>query len=319
MDILLASHNKKKMTELKAILDRDLEGVCVHSLDEVDLNDDIVEDGETFEDNALIKARAARGAAVKAGHPDWICLGDDSGLAVDALDGAPGVYSARYAGGHGDDAANNACLLRNMAGVPDDRRTARFVCCIACVKPDGAETTVRGTCAGVILREARGEGGFGYDPLFYILALGKTFSELAPAEKHAISHRGKALAAMAERLKESEKETKMNTAIKQYPAPAPLSSGQRAYLRHLAADLPTIMQIGKGGLTENLAVTVSDALEARELIKLSVLETSEWTAREAAEALAEALNATVVSVIGRKLILFRRPLNKKNQRIELPR
>lgn len=111
----------------------------------------------------------------------------------------------------------------------------------------------------------------------------------------------------------------MSNQIKEYPAPAPLTSGQRAYLRHLAADMPTIMQIGKGGLTENLAVTVSDALEARELIKLSVLDNCDWDPREAAETLAEAMNATVVSVIGRKLILFRRPLNKKNRRIELPR
>lgn len=201
MDILLASHNKKKMAELKAILERDLPGLSVHSLDEVNLFEDIVEDGEVFEDNALIKARAARAAALREGHPDWYCLGDDSGLAVDALNGAPGVYSARYAGGHGDDAANNACLLRNMENVPDEQRTAQFVCCIACVKPDGTELTVRGVCEGVILRDFRGEGGFGYDPLFCIPALGKTFSELTAQEKNAISHRGRALEAMAKALK----------------------------------------------------------------------------------------------------------------------
>lgn len=111
----------------------------------------------------------------------------------------------------------------------------------------------------------------------------------------------------------------MSIEIREYPAPAPLTSGQRAYLRSLAADMPTIMQIGKGGLTENLIVTVSDALEARELIKLSVLETADVTPHEAGEAFAEVLNATVVSVIGRKIILFRRSLNKKHQRIELPR
>ena len=206
MDILLASHNRKKMAELEAILGRDLPGLSVHTLDEVGLFEDIVEDGEVFEDNALIKARAARAAALKAGHPDWICLGDDSGLSVDALDGAPGVYSARYAGDHGNDAANNAFLLKNMEAVPDGQRTAQFVCCIACVKPDGSETTVRGTCPGVILRGARGEGGFGYDPLFYLPDLGKTFSELAPEEKNAVSHRGRALGAMARQLTKSEKE-----------------------------------------------------------------------------------------------------------------
>ena len=209
MDILLASHNKKKIAELKAILDRDMEGVSVHSLDEVDLNDDIVEDGEVFEDNALIKARAARAAALRAGHDDWYCLGDDSGLAVDALGGAPGVFSARYAGGHGDDEANNELLLRNMESVPDDRRTAAFICCIACVMPDGTEKTVRGACPGTILREYRGEGGFGYDPLFCIPSLGKTFSELGADEKNAVSHRGRALAAMADILKEQSKETHM--------------------------------------------------------------------------------------------------------------
>lgn len=107
--------------------------------------------------------------------------------------------------------------------------------------------------------------------------------------------------------------------IREYPIPEPLTSGQRAYLRSLAADMSPIMQIGKGGLTENLMVTVSDALEARELIKLSVLETADVTPREAADAFAEVINAAVVAVIGRKIILFRRPLNKKHRRIELPR
>lgn len=110
----------------------------------------------------------------------------------------------------------------------------------------------------------------------------------------------------------------MNQQEKMYPTPAPLTSAQRAYLRHLAAELPTIMQVGKGGLSDTLTRTVSDALEARELIKMSVLETADCTPREAAEALAEALQATVVSVIGRKFILFRRPLQKKNQRIIFP-
>ena len=120
---------------------------------------------------------------------------------MDALDGAPGVYSARYAGGHGDDAANNALLLKNLADVPSAERTARFVCCIALVYPDGRELTVRGETEGLIIDEARGEGGFGYDPYFYYPPFGKTFSELSSEEKNAISHRGKAIAKLAEILK----------------------------------------------------------------------------------------------------------------------
>ena len=163
MELILASRNKKKIREMEAILATHFQGVRVLSLDDVGYVGDIEENGTTYEENALIKARTA----VNAGGGNYPAIADDSGLSVDALDGAPGVYSARYAGEHGDDAANNALLLKNLADVPAEARTARFVCCIALVYPDGRELTVRGETEGLIIDEAKGEGGFGYDPYFY--------------------------------------------------------------------------------------------------------------------------------------------------------
>ena len=197
MELILASRNKKKIREVEAILANHFPGVRILSLDDVGYIGDIEENGETYEENALTKARTAMEAS--AGR--YPAIADDSGLSVDALDGAPGVYSARYAGGHGDDAANNALLLKNLANVPTSERTARFVCCIALVYPDGREITVRGETEGLIIDEARGEGGFGYDPYFYYAPFGKTFSELSAEEKNAISHRGKAIAKVAQILK----------------------------------------------------------------------------------------------------------------------
>lgn len=198
MDMILASRNQKKIREMEAILAKHMEGIRILSLDDIGFEGDIDENGTTFEENALIKARTA----YEAGGRKYAAMADDSGLSVDALDGAPGVYSARYAGAHGDDAANNALLLHNLAAVPPAERTARFVCCIACVLPDGRELTVRGETGGLIIDQPRGEGGFGYDPYFYYEPLAKTFSELSPDEKNAISHRGKAIARLAERLKD---------------------------------------------------------------------------------------------------------------------
>ena len=197
MKLILASRNKKKIKEMEALLSRYVEGVEILSLDDVGFVGDIEENGETYEENALTKARTA----VEAGNHRYPAIADDSGLSVDALGGAPGVYSARYAGGHGDDAANNALLLKNLADTPAEERTARFVCCIALVYPDGREITVRGETEGLIIDEARGEGGFGYDPYFYYAPFKKTFSELSAEEKNAISHRGKAIAKVAEILK----------------------------------------------------------------------------------------------------------------------
>ena len=201
MTIVLASRNKGKVRELERLL-CDLLGDVIElkSLDEVGITEEIEENGTTFEENAMIKARAA----AKSGFPG---LGDDSGLVVRALDMAPGVYSARYAGGHGDDAANNELLLKHMEHIPDEKRTAQFVSVIACVFPDGHEIVVRGEAKGIILREYRGEGGFGYDPLFLYLPeaegepQNKTFSEMNAEEKNLISHRGRAIQKLAEELR----------------------------------------------------------------------------------------------------------------------
>ena len=198
MELILASRNKKKIREVEAILATHFPNVRILSLDDVGYVGDIEENGTTYEENALTKARTA----VEAGNHRYAAIADDSGLSVDALDGAPGVYSARYAGGHGDDAANNALLLKNLSHLPESERTARFVCCIALVYPDGREMTVRGETEGIIIDEARGNGGFGYDPYFYYPPFGKTFSELSAEEKNAISHRGKAIAKLAEVLKD---------------------------------------------------------------------------------------------------------------------
>ena len=197
MELILASRNQKKIREMEAILAGHFPGIRILSLDDIGFEGDIEEDGTTFEENALIKARTAMAASGNR----IAAIADDSGLAVDALNGDPGVYSARYAGGHGDDAANNALLLNNLAHLPLEQRTARFVCCIALVYPDGREMTVRGETEGLIIDDARGDGGFGYDPYFYYQPFGKTFSELTAEEKNAISHRGKAIAKLADKLK----------------------------------------------------------------------------------------------------------------------
>lgn len=191
MDFLIATHNMKKRDELQRILSP--LGVYVLTADEagVDLTD-VEETGTTFEENALLKARSG----CKEGKMP--CIADDSGLCVDALDGAPGVYSARFAGEHGNDDKNNEKLLSLLSDVPPEKRTARFVSTVACVFPDGRELVVRGECEGKIGYEKRGENGFGYDPLFYVGE--RTFAEFTPEEKDAVSHRGNALRALTEAL-----------------------------------------------------------------------------------------------------------------------
>ena len=194
MKIVLASRNAKKIKELREILSASISDVEILSLDDVGIYGEIEEDGETFEENAFIKAHTA----AKSGY---IGVGDDSGLAVTALGGAPGVYSARYCGRHGDDEANNATLLENLEAHKD--RSAKFVCAIACVFPDDIDKGhfFRGETEGVILKEASGNGGFGYDPLFYYEPMEKTFADMSAEEKNGISHRGKALALLADFLK----------------------------------------------------------------------------------------------------------------------
>ena len=196
MKIVLASRNKKKKIELQTLLSQYIDGIEILSLDEVGIYGEIEENGVTFEENALIKARTAA-------ESGYIGVGDDSGLEVDALGGAPGVYSARYAGEHGDDEANNNLLLKNLEGVSN--RSARFVSCIACVFPEkyGYEPiVVRGYVEGEILKERHGTGGFGYDPLFYFEKFGKTLAEVTPEEKNSVSHRANAIKLFAEKLKE---------------------------------------------------------------------------------------------------------------------
>ncbi|MBQ3509345.1 MAG: XTP/dITP diphosphatase [Peptococcaceae bacterium] len=182
--MVLATGNKGKLAEFQRLL----EGldIQVHSMKEYPEIGEIVEDGDSFAANALIKARAVCKAT---GKP---AMADDSGLMVDALDGAPGIFSARFAGEQRSDADNNEKVLQLLEDVADANRTARFFCAIAIVLPNGDEYTVEGTCEGVILRALQGEGGFGYDPLFYVPDMGKTFAELSMEEKNRISHRGHA-------------------------------------------------------------------------------------------------------------------------------
>lgn len=187
MRIVLATGNAKKLAELQRILD----GLDVELVPMSELGIEGAEEtGDTFTANALIKARAV---AQTTGE---VAIADDSGLEVDALNGEPGVYSSRYAGEDGDDEANNDKLMMELAGLPDEMRTGRFVCVAALVTPDGHEWTVRGEMAGTITDEPHGEHGFGYDPYFVADGCQVTNAELDPEEKDAISHRGKAFRAM---------------------------------------------------------------------------------------------------------------------------
>ena len=194
IDVVVGSSNHGKLAEIRSALD--FPGWRFAPATELDSEwPSPEEDGETFEDNARIKARAARERFAFA------ALADDSGLEVDELDGEPGVYSARYAGPCADDAENNSRLLLALKDVPEGQRTARFRCTIVFVGPDGTETVANGTCEGRIGFEPRGEHGFGYDPLFEPDATpGRTMAELSLAEKNAISHRGAALRDLHEKL-----------------------------------------------------------------------------------------------------------------------
>ena len=192
MLICAATNNQGKLKELRRILEA--QGHEVKSLKELDIHIDPEENGETFAENAFIKAEAICKAC------GFATVADDSGLCVDALSGAPGVYSARFAlDGHNDE-ANNEKLLRLMKDIPDDKRTCRFVCSMALVRPECETVTATGYAEGMLLREKRGENGFGYDPLFYCEKFGCSFAELTSDEKNSISHRRRALEGILEQI-----------------------------------------------------------------------------------------------------------------------
>jgi len=199
MKIVLASRNKKKIKELGTLFtELSSDNVEILSLDDIGFYDDIVEDGTSFEENAYIKASTV----AKLGY---IAVADDSGISVDALGGAPGIYSARYSGEGATDESNNAKLIKELSGVAPEKRTARYVCAVCCAFPDGKDPIfVKRTWEGLIVDEPRGNGGFGYDPYFYLPEYQKTAAELTAEQKNAISHRG---LAMKEFVKIFDRET----------------------------------------------------------------------------------------------------------------
>lgn len=189
--VIVASNNKKKIIEIKNILkELNLE---VKSLEDENINIDVVEDGKTFEENSKKKAKEIYEFLLNRGDKDFIVLADDSGLKVDFLLGEPGIYSARYAGEHGNDSKNNELLLNNLNGVKKEDRGAEFVCDIALFTDSGEYFRETGNVRGYIIEEIQGEKGFGYDPLFFYEKLNKTFAQLSAEEKNRISHRAIAL------------------------------------------------------------------------------------------------------------------------------
>ncbi len=190
--LIFATGNQNKMKEIRMILaDTDFE---VLSMKEAGFDIDVEENGKTFEENALIKAKALCEVSGE------MCLADDSGLEIDKLNKEPGIYSARYMGEDTSYRIKNANLIKRLEGVPDDERTARFVCAVAAAYPDGRTEVVRGVMEGRIAYKEAGENGFGYDPIFFLPEYGCTSAELSPDEKNAISHRGKAVRLMKEKL-----------------------------------------------------------------------------------------------------------------------
>ena len=192
--LILATSNKDKAREIAEILSDT--PFVVTTMKEEGYDPDIVEDGKTFEENALIKARTVHALAEGA-----YVMADDSGLCIDALDGAPGIYSARFCGEDSTYPEKFAKIFEMLKDVPEEKRTAKFVCSIAVVRPDGSEFTVRGEVCGVLHEKPMGDGGFGYDPIFYVPEFGMTTAQMTKEQKNSISHRGKASRAMAEMLK----------------------------------------------------------------------------------------------------------------------
>lgn len=192
--LILATSNKDKAREIAEILSDT--PFVVTTMKEEGYDPDIVEDGKTFEENALIKARTVHALAKGA-----YVMADDSGLCIDALDGAPGIYSARFCGENSTYPEKFAKIFEMLKDVPEEKRTAKFVCSIAVVRPDGSEFTVRGEVCGILHEKPMGDGGFGYDPIFYVPEFGMTTAQMTKEQKNSISHRGKASRAMAEKLK----------------------------------------------------------------------------------------------------------------------
>ena len=192
--LILATSNKDKAREIAEILSDT--PFVVTTMKEEGYDPDIVEDGKTFEENALIKARTVHALAEGA-----YVMADDSGLCIDALDGAPGIYSARFCGENSTYPEKFAKIFEMLKDVPEEKRTAKFVCSIAVVRPDGSEFTVRGEVCGVLHEKPMGDGGFGYDPIFYVPEFGMTTAQMTKEQKNSISHRGKASRAMADILR----------------------------------------------------------------------------------------------------------------------
>ncbi|MCL1949779.1 MAG: XTP/dITP diphosphatase [Turicibacter sp.] len=193
-EIMIATKNPGKVKEFEHIFKPF--GVTVKSLFDFPEVEDIEETGTTFEENALLKARSI------AQSQNIVVLADDSGLEVDALSGRPGVYSARYAGPGRDDAANIEKVLKELEGIPNQNRGARFVCCLAMAMPTGEEYVVRGTCPGIIATSCTGDEGFGYDPIFYLPELGKTMAQIPKSQKNVLSHRANAFVQLQEILQQ---------------------------------------------------------------------------------------------------------------------
>ncbi len=194
--IIFATGNKDKLKEIKEIIGEISPELL--TMRDADIHVDIKENGSTYEENALIKVRAIAPFL----KPGDIAMADDSGLEIDYLNKEPGIYSARYMGEDTSYKIKNAALMERLKGVAEEKRTARFVCAIAAILPDGTEITTRGVIEGIIAHEECGKGGFGYDPIFYVPNLRKTTAELTDGEKNQVSHRGRALRAMKEKLKE---------------------------------------------------------------------------------------------------------------------
>ena len=192
MRLIIATGNEDKVREIDEILEGT--GFEAISMEQAGFDPDIVEDGTTFEENALKKAMAVHELSGE------YVMADDSGLCIDALDGAPGIYSARFCGEDSTYEEKFKKIFEMLADVPEEQRTAQFVCAIAVVRPDGASFTVRGECRGVLHEKPMGENGFGYDPIFYVPEFGMTTAQMEPEVKNSISHRGRALRAMVEKL-----------------------------------------------------------------------------------------------------------------------